>query len=95
MTNKLQNTVNVKVGTQVTVTPDAVGNLVAEPQTFTWTGFRHECSFAFAKDAGVYIQHVNGSLYTESEWTAGGYSNDSANGVAILSETVHAFVIAK
>ena len=49
----------------------------------------------FAKDAGVYIQHVNGALYTESEWTAGGYANSDANGVAILSETVHAFVIAK
>ena len=85
---------NVKVGTQVTVTPDAVGNMVAEPQTFTWTGFRHECSFAFAKDAGVYIQHVNGSLYTESEWTAGGYANSDANGVALLSDT-YAFVISK
>lgn len=86
---------NVKLGTQVTVTPDAISNITAEPQTFTWTGFRHECSFAFAKDAGVYIQHVNGSLYTESEWTAGGYANSDANGVALLSETAPAFVIAK
>ena len=86
---------NVKVGTQVTVTPDAIGNITAEPQTFTWQGFTHECNFVFAKDAGVYIQHVNGALYTESEWTAGGYANSDANGVAILSETVPAFVIAK
>ena len=89
------HTLNVKIGTQVTVEPDAIGSMVAEPQTFTWTGFRHECSFAFAKDAGVYIQHVNGSLYTESEWTAGGYANSDANGVALLSETAPAFVIAK
>lgn len=86
---------NVKAGTQVTVTPDAIGNITAEPQTFTWQGFTHECNFVFAKDAGVYIQHVNGSLHTESEWTAGGYANSDANGVAILSETVPAFVIAK
>lgn len=86
---------NVKAGTQVTVTPDAIGNITAEPQTFTWQGFTHECNFVFAKDAGVYIQHVNGALYTESEWTAGGYANSDANGVAILSETVPAFVIAK
>ena len=86
---------NVKNGTQVTVTPDAIGNITAEPQTFTWQGFTHECNFVFAKDAGVYIQHINGSLYTESEWTAGGYANRDANGVAILSETVSAFVIAK
>ena len=86
---------NVKNGTRVTVTPDAIGNITAEPQTFTWQGFTHECNFVFAKDAGVYIQHVNGALYTESEWTAGGYANSDANGVAILSETVPAFVIAK
>ena len=85
---------NVKNGTQVTVTPDAIGNITAEPQTFTWHGFTNECNFVFAKDAGVYIQHVNSSLYTESEWTAGGYSNDSANGVAILSSDA-SFVIAK
>ena len=86
---------NVKVGTQVTVTPDAIGDITAEPQTFTWEGFRKDLSFVFAKDAGVYIQHVNGSLYTEAEWTAGGYANSDANGVAILSETVPSFVIAK
>lgn len=86
---------NVKVGTQVTVTPDAIGDITAEPQTFTWEGFRKDLSFVFAKDAGVYIQHVNGSLHTEAEWTAGGYANSDANGVAILSETVPAFVIAK
>lgn len=86
---------NVKAGTQVTVTPDAIGDITAEPQTFTWQGFTHECNFVFAKDAGVYIQHVNGALYTKSEWTAGGYANSDANGVAILSETLPAFVIAK
>ena len=85
---------NVKNGTQVTVTPDAIGNMTAEPQTFTWQGFTHECNFVFAKDAGVYIQHVNGSLYTESEWTAGGYANSDANGVAVLSSET-SFVIAK
>jgi len=86
---------NVKVGTQVTVTPDAIGDITAEPQTFTWEGFRKDLSFVFVKDAGVYIQHVNGSLHTETEWTAGGYANSDANGVAILSETIPAFVIAK
>lgn len=85
---------NVKNGTQVTVTPDAIGNITAEPQTFTWQGFTHECNFVFAKDAGVYIQHVNGALYTESEWTAGGYANSDANGVAVLGSDA-SFVIAK
>ena len=93
--NQGSHNLNVKNGTQVTVTPDAIGNMTAEPQTFTWQGFTHECNFVFAKDAGVYIQHVNGSLYTEYEWTAGGYANSDANGVAILIETAPAFVIAK
>ena len=82
---------NVKVGTQVTVTPDLP---YAEPQTFTWQGFTHECNFVFAKDAGVYIQHVNGSLHTESEWIDGGYANSDANGVAILGSDASC-VIAK
>ena len=85
---------NVKAGTQVTVTPKALGNITAEPQTFTWEGFRKDLNFVFAKDAGVYIQHVNGSLHTEAEWTAGGYANGDANGVAILGSNA-SFVIAK
>ena len=85
---------NVKVGTQVTVTPDAIGNITSEPQTFTWQGLTHECNFVFAKDAGVYIQHVNGSLHTEAEWTAGGYANSDANGVAVIGSD-NSFVIAK
>ena len=85
---------NIKNGTQVTVTPDAIGNITAEPQIFTWQGFTHECNFVFAKDAGVYIQHVNGSLHTEDEWTASGYANSDANGVAVLGGDA-SFVIAK
>lgn len=88
------NFLSIKYGTQVTITPDAIGNITAEPQTFTWTGFTHECNFVFAKDTGVYIQHVNGSFYTESEWTDGSYINSDANGVAILGSD-NSFVIAK
>ena len=43
---------------------------------------------------GVFIQHINGSLYTTDEWTAGGFTNDQANGVAVGNGTV-AFVMAK
>ena len=86
---------NVKMGTTMTITPHPIGNLTAEAQTITWDDTVKEVSFAFAKDAGVYIQHANGSLHTEAEWTAAGYTNDVANGVAILSATEPAFVIAK
>lgn len=43
---------------------------------------------------GVFIQHIDGSLFTTNDWTAGGYSNAEANGVAIL-DTEAKFVISK
>lgn len=43
---------------------------------------------------GVYIQHVDGSLYTTDEWTANGFAKTSANGVAVI-DTKARFVIAK
>lgn len=52
-----------------------------------------KCGFTIRQN-GVYIQHTNGVLFTESEWTSSGYSNDQANGVAVLSEEC-SFVIAK
>ena len=43
---------------------------------------------------GAYIQHINGSLYTTDQWTAGVFANDEANGVAVISDNAK-FVIAK
>jgi hypothetical protein len=43
---------------------------------------------------GVYIQHINGGLFTTDAWTAGGFANDEANGVAVISDNAK-FVIAK
>ena len=44
--------------------------------------------------AGVYIQHIDGSLYLEEEWVSNGFSNDDANGVYVSNGT-HAFIVAK
>lgn len=44
--------------------------------------------------SGVYIQHIDSSLYTTDEWTSEGFSNDLANGIAVISEEAQ-FVIAK
>lgn len=82
---------NIKVGTEITVTPDMTDMQV---QKFIWSGFRNDLRFIALKDPGVYIQHIDGSLYTESEWTAGGYANSDANGVAVISSDA-SFVIAK
>lgn len=43
---------------------------------------------------GVYIQHIDGTLYDEEGWTNGGFSNDVANGVAVITSKA-SFVIAK
>ena len=43
---------------------------------------------------GVYIQHIDGTLYTTDEWTAGGFASDQANGVAV-GNGLAKFVIAK
>lgn len=43
---------------------------------------------------GVYIQHIDGTLYDEAGWTSGGFSNDEANGVAVITAKA-SFVIAK
>ena len=53
-----------------------------------------KCGFSIPIPPGVYIQHVNGTLFSESEWTAGGYANSDANGVAVSSSDA-SFVIAK
>lgn len=43
---------------------------------------------------GVFIQHVDGSLYVPSEWGGKGFSNEDANGVAVITDKA-SFVIAK
>lgn len=43
---------------------------------------------------GVYIQHVNGSLYTLNQWLEKGFTNALANGVALLDDSA-SFVISK
>lgn len=43
---------------------------------------------------GVFIQHIDGRLFTTEAWSAEGFSNDEANGVAVLADEA-SFVIAK
>jgi len=50
--------------------------------------------FNVAPPNGVYIEHIDGRLLTTDQWTAGGYSNDEANGVAVLADEAK-FVVAK
>lgn len=41
---------------------------------------------------GIYIQHVDGGLYTKENWSNKGYSNDLCNGIALVDKVC--FVIA-
>ena len=43
---------------------------------------------------GVFIQHIDNSLYTTSQWVTRGFKNSEANGVAIIDEKA-SFVIGK
>lgn len=41
---------------------------------------------------GIYIQHVDGGLYTKEDWANRSYSNDLCNGIALVDKVC--FVIA-
>lgn len=47
-----------------------------------------------AAPKGVFIQHVDGEIYTTTDWIANGFTNEQANGVAVIAEEAR-FVIAK
>lgn len=64
------------------VTPNVV--YVAENNTVYYAGEQHF----------VYIQHIDGKLYVPSEWVSYGFSNNEANGVAVVTDAA-SFVIAK
>ena len=41
---------------------------------------------------GVYIQHIDMKLYTQEEWVAKGFSNDDANGVAVITDILRVII---
>lgn len=43
---------------------------------------------------GVFIQHIDGTLYTTDEWAAGEFVADDANGVAVVDKKC-SFVVSK
>lgn len=44
--------------------------------------------------SGAFVQHVDGSLWNRTEWTANGFTLDQVNGIAVIDENAK-FVIAK
>lgn len=90
----------IKYGTTVKVTAvTEIENMMLSKTEYTWDYNSTSCSKTFTinyvERADVYIQHINGTLYTTDQWTSGGYANEDANGVAIVRPISGNFVIAK
>lgn len=70
-----------------------------KPGETSWNYNSTYCSNTFTKNyvekTDIYIQHIDGTLYTTDDWTSGGYTNENANGVAVVRPISGSFVIAK
>ena len=89
----------IKHGTTVKVSGVTEIENYATPGETSWTYNSTECKYTFTKNyvekTDIYIQHIDGTLYTTDDWTSGGYTNEQANGVAIVRPISGSFVIAK
>nr|DAI45566.1 MAG TPA: hypothetical protein [Bacteriophage sp.] len=89
----------IKYGTIIKVSSVTKIENYATPGEHTSYYSGSYCSFTFdmnyAEATDIYIQHIDGTLYTTDKWTSGGYSNEDANGVAVVRPISSSFVIAK
>lgn len=53
-----------------------------------------EVKYNVPMPSGVFVQHIDGSLWDMSEWKAEGFTLDQVNGIAVIDELAK-FVIAK
>lgn len=93
---KGQHILPIKYNTRVKITPHDKANFVT-PSVYSTTANATliQPDFKYNESAGIYIEHVNGTLYTADEWKSGNFSNDDANGVAVVRPISGSFVIAK
>ena len=89
----------IKYNTKVKVSGvTEIENYITPGET-SWTYMDTSCSYTFTKNytekTDIYIQHIDGTLYTTDDWTSGGYTNEDANGVAVVRPFSGSFVIAK
>ena len=77
--------------TYCVVANDCTGYTTPSNQTFVASQLERSCNVVYEEiKLGVYIQGVNGKLYTETEWN----DQETPNGVAILTDKCR-FVVAK
>lgn len=76
---------DVKYNTEMGITPiSTYDGLVCNAKTFTYGWDTEEHNMQYVQP-GVFIQHIDGNLYTGDEWTAGGFANTEANGIAVIT----------
>lgn len=83
----------IKYGTNIKITPHDKANFVT-PSVYSTTAKSTliQPDFKYNESAGIYIEHVNGTLYTADEWKAGNFSKDDASGVAVVRPLSGSFV---
>ena len=102
--------IDINSGENTTMVVDGAGTYIIPMKTLSYTvtgitnyeGLVYQsvkstsstCTCDYIEKTDIYIQHIDGTLYTTDEWTAGGYANDKANGVAVVCAST-SFVIAK
>ena len=85
----------IEPSTKVTVTPiTEYEGMLGQSGTVSSMSAKSSVTCNYIEKVDIYIQHIDGTLYTTDEWTAGGYANDQANGIALTSISTN-FVIAK
>lgn len=102
--------IDIDSGENTTMIVDGEGTYIVPMKTlsYTVTGITNyeglvsqsvkstsaSCTCNYFEKTDIYIQHIDGTLYTTDEWTAGGYANNQANGVAVVCAST-SFVIAR
>lgn len=89
-------TLPMKPGTSVTVTAitEYEGLAPSGAKTISSISASNSVTIDYVEKTDIYIQHIDGTLHTTDEWTTGGYTNDQANGVALVCAST-SFVIGK
>lgn len=84
----------IKPSTTITVTPITEYDGLMGQSSTTTAQATNSITANYIERVDIYIQHIDGMLYTTDQWVSGGYTNNQANGVALVSAST-SFVIAK
>lgn len=87
----------IKYGTTVRVVGSEIENLMVSDGSWSFSGTSctGNISMNYVETTDVYIQHIDGTLYTPEDWASKGFANEKANGVAVVRPISSSFVIAK